>query len=227
MEKAMLGMQAVFSELERAMIVGRVRGSHEHRARAGFVTGGTVYGYRNVRRPDGFVEHAIEEGQAEVVREVFARRAEGVSIRAITLDLNRRRVPSPSGGRRGTGSWSPGALHEILHRERYLGVLEWGRTRKGYGTVARCARSRRAPTSCASSAPSSRSSTPRPGPACEATTSRSAVGAVERPRTCSQASCATPRAVGPFRSAAPAEGPRPSTPTAARGRATVARRSAR
>lgn len=132
LEKAMLGMQTVFSEFERAMIVGRVRGSHEHRARAGLVTGGTVYGYRNVRRPDGFVEYAVDPEQAEVVREVFARRGAGESIRALALDLNRRRVPSPSGGKRGTGSWSPGALHEILHRERYRGILEWGRTRKGY-----------------------------------------------------------------------------------------------
>ena len=131
-EKALLGMQAVFGEFERAMIVGRVRGSHEHRARAGFVTGGSVYGYRNARRPDGFVEHVVDDDQANVVREVFRRRAEGATIRALALDLNRRRVPPPSGGRRGTGSWSPGALHAMLHSERYCGVLQWGATRKGY-----------------------------------------------------------------------------------------------
>jgi hypothetical protein len=60
----------------------------------------------------------------------------------IVADLNRRGVPSPSAGRRGTGSWAPTAVREILRRERYNGWYVHGvkdRVKKGGKRIARMA----------------------------------------------------------------------------------------
>lgn len=132
MEKAMLGMQAVFGEFERAMIVDRVRGALEYRARKGLATGGVAYGYRNVRRPDGFADFEVDPREAAVVREVFEWRAEGAGLREIVGRLNARGTPSPWAGKRGTRSWCPSEVLHMLRAERYRGVLSWGRLRKSY-----------------------------------------------------------------------------------------------
>lgn len=112
----MASLRAHFAAREREAIAARTRVALEARARRGLVVGGEVYGYRRVRRDDG-VHYAINDAEAAVVREVFAARASGRSIRAIVADLNRRGVPSPHAGRRGTGTWSPAAVHDMLKRE--------------------------------------------------------------------------------------------------------------
>jgi hypothetical protein len=56
------------------------------------------YGWRQV-------EYKINEGQAEIIREIFRRYAAGDGLRTIVKDLNARRVPSPSVGKRGSGHW--------------------------------------------------------------------------------------------------------------------------
>lgn len=118
-------------ELEVRATRARVTERHRLLASKGFVTGGVVYGYRNVRTAEG-VRHEIDDDQAAVVRELFARRAAGETERSLVLDLNRRGVASPTAGRRGTGSWSPSAVHEILHRARYVGVATWGQRSSTY-----------------------------------------------------------------------------------------------
>lgn len=132
MEKALLGMQAVFGEFERAMIVDRVRGALEHRARRGLAAGGIAYGYNNVRRPDGYADYELNEREAAVVRELYEWRAAGRGVREIVGMLNARGTPSPWAGKRGTRSWSPSVVLHMLRAERYRGILAWGRLRKGY-----------------------------------------------------------------------------------------------
>lgn len=131
MARAMMAMTGAFAEMERAMISRRTREGHEVRARKGLVTGGACYGYKNVRGPDG-VRHEVVEAEAAVIRDVFARRAAGASLREIAHELNRRGVPSPAGRKRGTGSWSVTCLFEMLRRDRYRGIVEWGRTGTAY-----------------------------------------------------------------------------------------------
>lgn len=118
-------LRATMAQEERRAIAARTRVALEAKARQGLVVGGEVYGYRRDRREDG-VHYLIDEAQADVVRDVFARRAAGETIRAIVHGLNGRGVPSPHAGRRGTGTWSPSAVHEMLTRDRYIGVLRWG-----------------------------------------------------------------------------------------------------
>ena len=58
---------------------------------------------------------------------------------SIARDLNDRRLPAPLAGKRGTGSWSPSAIREMLLRDRYRGAYVWNKTRKLYrgGTKVR------------------------------------------------------------------------------------------
>lgn len=124
-------LRAGLAQIERETIAHRVRTALRSKAERGLVVGGEVYGYSRVRSDDG-VRYVIDDAEAAIVREVFRRHAAGEGLRAIVRDLNLRGVPSPRAGTRGTGSWSPSALHEILHRDRYLGVLRWGVTGSRY-----------------------------------------------------------------------------------------------
>lgn len=130
------------SELEREKVSQRV---HEHlltKARRGLVAGGAVFGYDNVRRPEGGVVRVINPAQAEVVVEMFTRRAEGEGFRSIAKELNGRRVAPPRAGKRGTGSWSGACVAAILSNELYAGVVVWNRSQKTYrgGTKVRVPR---------------------------------------------------------------------------------------
>jgi site-specific DNA recombinase len=83
-------------------------------------TGGRAYGYR-----DGKVTPA----EAAVVREIFARFADGQSTHGIAAELNARRIPSPGSSwarseRRATG-WLGSGVRVILRNERYRGVVHW------------------------------------------------------------------------------------------------------
>jgi site-specific DNA recombinase len=68
--------------------------------------------------------------------------AEGWGLKRITKELNARHVPSPRAGKKGTGSWSPNAIREMLRRETYRGMLVWNKIAKGYkkGTKVRSPR---------------------------------------------------------------------------------------
>lgn len=75
-------MAAYADELERERARQRTYDALERKACAGHVTGGLVYGYRNVEVRDGqgrrlHVERQIDEIQAAVIRRIFALCAEG------------------------------------------------------------------------------------------------------------------------------------------------------
>jgi site-specific DNA recombinase len=142
-DKIMMALRGFAAELEREKIAGRTREHLETKARRGLNTGGRCYGYDNVPIYDGsqrtHVDYRINEGEATIVREVFDARAAGDGYRTIAKRLNSRRVPSPKAGRRGSGSWAPTMIREMLLRERYIGSLVWGKAAKAYrgGTKVR------------------------------------------------------------------------------------------
>lgn len=119
------GVRAAMAELERESIAHRTRTALRQRAERGLCVGGAAYGYAHRRDADG-VRDVIVEGEAAVVREVYERAARGESVRAIARDLNARGIPSPRAGRRGTGTWAPSALWEIVRNPRYRGRIVWG-----------------------------------------------------------------------------------------------------
>lgn len=113
------GLSGIMSEEFRAMIADRTRSALSIRAEAGQSTGGRAYGY--------------QEGEAEIVREVFQRYAGGESLKSIASDLNRRNVPSPGANwkrasRARHGKWLVSALHALLQNERYVGRLVWNKS---------------------------------------------------------------------------------------------------
>jgi site-specific DNA recombinase len=145
-DKFMIAARSFAAELEREKTSQRTHEHLETKARRGFVVGGRVYGYENVEVKNGehrtHVEYRINEKEAAIVREIFERFASGDGLRMLAKDFNQRGIAPPRAGKRGTGSWSPGSIHEMLRRERYRGFLIWGKMEKTYrgGTKVRVSR---------------------------------------------------------------------------------------
>lgn len=103
-------------------------------AMKGYNCGGRTFGYRNVpiedeTRTDAYgrpsvvaVRYEIDEGQAVVVRDIYAWYAFGRSYRWIASELNRRRVRASRGG-----TWATSAVKVILENEMYEGRVIWNR----------------------------------------------------------------------------------------------------
>jgi hypothetical protein len=145
-DSAMVVLDGMGSQAELEAIRSRTKEAVRERVRAGHVAGGRCYGYRNEQQvdPNGRrrTSATIDEQQAEVVRWVFAVCLKGWGLKMIAADLNRRGIPSAFAGRRGTGSWDPSAIREMLRRERYAGVYVHGvkdRVKKGGKRVVRLA----------------------------------------------------------------------------------------
>ncbi len=129
-------------EYERQAIRSRTREALRQRVRLGRLAGGACYGYRNDRRADeagrAYTVQVIDDEQAQVVRRVFELFVQGHGPRSIAKRLNAEGVAPPRQRRRGTGSWSPGALREMLRRDRYRGLAvhgEWVTVDRGGGRV--------------------------------------------------------------------------------------------
>jgi len=115
------------ASFERRRARARTYDALRRRAEAGAVTGGRVFGYRNVRSGTGYVRRVIDATEAAIVRRIFALYVEGDGIGRIAKRLNADGVPAP---RIGTGSWAPSAVREILRRDLYRGRLVWNRSQK-------------------------------------------------------------------------------------------------
>lgn len=142
-DKFMVAARNFAAELEREKTSQRTREHLLQKAQRGLVVGGRCYGYENVEVHEGErrtrVEYKIDAEQAAIVVEIFERYADGAGLKTIAKTLNARGIPSPQAGKRGTGSWSPGAIRAMLYRDRYRGILVYGKIKKGYrsGTKVR------------------------------------------------------------------------------------------
>jgi site-specific DNA recombinase len=130
-DAAMTFIQGVGAQMELEAIRSRTREALRQRVRAGRIAGGACFGYRNERKSDAsgrqYTVAVVDEAEAEVVRWIFRMCLEGWGLKRTAEDLNRRGVSSPGRGRRGTRSWDPSAIREILRRERYIGFYVHGR----------------------------------------------------------------------------------------------------
>ncbi len=144
--KFMVAAKNFAGELEREKIASRTAEHLLNKAKKGLVAGGKCFGYDNVEVLEGEkrvrVEYAINEGEASVVRDIYELYANGSGLIKIAKELNRREIPSPRSGKRGTGSWSPVSLYSLIRRTRYIGIIEYGRHHKNYkgGTKVRTRR---------------------------------------------------------------------------------------
>ena len=142
-ERLLQQVQGMIAEYERAQIAERSRRGKLHRARSGSVSvlAGAPYGYRYVKRGKGEdARYEVREGEARVVREVFASYADNqVSLGAIARQLTQQEVPTRTGKRR----WDRSTVWGILRNPAYRGRACYGKT--GTGPRQRVTRPMRAP----------------------------------------------------------------------------------
>lgn len=74
-------------------------------------------------RKSADAKYEIEPAEAEVVQEIFRRYVSGEKQTAIAEDLNRRGIPTRSGGK-----WGRGSFQNLLKNENYIGVYTYCQT---------------------------------------------------------------------------------------------------
>ena len=113
------GLYAGMASDERRRILDRTRDGRMAKIALGGPVGRVPFGYRLVgTRRAARVE--IVEDQATIVRRVFALRAGGITIAAITAVLNSDAIPAPQGG-----TWSTATIGKMVNNPAYHGTLRW------------------------------------------------------------------------------------------------------
>lgn len=133
-DQAMTFIQGTGHQMELESIRARTREALRARVRAGRVAGGRCYGYKLERRNDEsgrpYTTAIVDEEQAKIVRRIFREYLYHKGLKAIASKLNEEGVPAPMAGRRGTGSWSPGAVRVMLLNPRYRGLYVHGKVKR-------------------------------------------------------------------------------------------------
>lgn len=134
-DKIMLSLTTFADELEREKARQRTYDAMLRKAKAGHVTGGRCFGYRNVEVQDtagnrSHVERRIEEPEAAIIQRIFQLSAEGHGMKAIAKTLNAEGASSPRAQQGRSQSWAPTSVRSVLFRDAYRGVSTWNRTRK-------------------------------------------------------------------------------------------------
>ena len=129
-----LTMFASLAELERATILERTHGGREERGQRDGERGGRVpLGYRRVwvgTPPVSVIE--VDAEAAEIVRDIFTRRAGGASLRKIAGALNAAGVPCSQNG----ATWEAATVKAILdNREIYQGGVRGGDSRATWPVI--------------------------------------------------------------------------------------------
>src|SRR5499425_2155120 len=129
-DQLLVQFQGMIAEYERAQIAERSRRGKRHRAQQGSINVlcGAPYGYRYVKKSDVTAAYyQVVEAEAVVVRMIFDWYTRtGLSIGAITRELNQRQIPTRSGN----GRWerSNGESDSASHGE-YGNVVALPRAR--------------------------------------------------------------------------------------------------
>ena len=106
---------------ERRKTSQRVRDRLRQKAERGESTGGRLYGYATAGK-----QRTIKPSEAAVIRRIFKRRIDGAGYFKIAKELNREKVPSPSGAT----LWWGSQVGSILRNETYAGTRVWGLRRR-------------------------------------------------------------------------------------------------
>ena len=117
----------MIAEYERAQIAERSRRGKRHRAQQGSINVlcGAPYGYRYIKKTDtSAAYYQVIEAEADVVRTIFdwCTRT-GMSIGAVTRELNHLQIPTRSGN----GRWERSTVWAILRNPAYAGRACFGK----------------------------------------------------------------------------------------------------
>jgi DNA invertase Pin-like site-specific DNA recombinase len=100
-------MAGVLNQLDRALIIKRMRNRHATKAaKGGFAYGSPAYGQRSENR-----ELVPDEAEAAVVARILARHDERASSRQIAAELNAEGVPAKRGGK-----WQSQTVLRVIYR---------------------------------------------------------------------------------------------------------------
>ena len=110
--KAMVGMLALFNELERDMIAERTREAAAHCFGNGLVFGRTPYGYARGADPQDNTLHRHPE-EWPTLESMRARRAAGMTYQTLADELNAAGTPTKMGRR-----WFAASVRSVLTRKR-------------------------------------------------------------------------------------------------------------
>ena len=115
------------AEMESVNIARRVRRGMTGNAEKCMHNGVKVFGYDWT--DDG--HFAVNDAEAEMVREVFDRRIAGESMNSIARDLANRGVRT-----RSDKPCRQQMIQEMIHNEKYIGIYQWGEVRVEHGMPA-------------------------------------------------------------------------------------------
>lgn len=126
MGRTIFAIFAGMAEQERETITDRMHGGRKEKAiKGGFAGGEAPFGYRKDK--DGAL--VIDERQAEIVRRIFAMRADGILLKDIAAKLNAEGIPTKRGRR-----WWPSQVSYVLENRKYQGAVEYLFRRGGVDT---------------------------------------------------------------------------------------------
>ena len=134
-EKIHAAVKGLLNELYVDNIRFQTKRGLEGRALKGFSAGGRAYGYKSnpVFENGEIIGYSltISDDEAEVIRGIHQKFADGHSPLTIAKELNETGIPSPRGG-----MWARSAIHGdprdgtgILNNSLYAGTLTWNRAR--------------------------------------------------------------------------------------------------
>lgn len=129
-DKLLDSVGRVIDDMERVRGHERSTRAYDYRVRHDAISGCKIFGYDNVKRPDGLKTRVINEAEAAIVREIYERYARGDGYRQIAWALNARHVPTPRAQRGRPRGWDPGTIRAVLIRSAYRGEEIIGRTKK-------------------------------------------------------------------------------------------------
>ena len=145
--KLAFGASALVNEMQRESVRSQTRRGLVGLARAGYHTGGRIYGYaalpENPPKDPANVHSVlvINAAEAKVVRRIFRDFNAGTSAHRVALRLNAEGIAAPYDGaayrkRQGRG-WSQVTVANLLRNRRYIGEVVFNRrrfVRTGNGT---------------------------------------------------------------------------------------------
>lgn len=122
--RAMIGILAVFAELERERIKERMKEGKHGRAKEGKYRGGAYYptGY-DYNSETGYLE--INEYDAMQVREVFELFNKRTPIYSIMNIMNEQGYTTSIGKGKGKGKWNETRIRGMLENKTYIGKLKY------------------------------------------------------------------------------------------------------